>query len=98
MINAPSDEDFHRLESEIQALHKKLDYLIRQMDKVYHSRDYNTKEAAKELGISPGWLTKLRIAKRIGYINNAGNIRFTQAHIDEYRATYNVPARKSPFL
>jgi hypothetical protein len=96
MINVPTEQDFNELKAEIQALHKKVDYLIKVFDQLYQYKEYKQKEAAARLGISVSKLEKLRYAGRIAYLPNP--IRFTEAHLEEYRKSIRVPARKSPFL
>ncbi len=88
-------EDFDKLLQKVDRLTSVVEELASEQRRIYHSKEYTRKQAAEALGMSLRWLDALKAAGKIGHIDNDGKITFTQKHLDEYRAHYDVPAKKS---
>jgi excisionase family DNA binding protein len=54
---------------------------------------YNTKEAAKLLGVTTRTLLEYRKQRQISFVQNGRKILFTQAHIDAFLESFKVNSK-----
>ena len=90
----PTMDDFQRLEAKIDKLETLLLSAINIILENHNAREYTRKQAAEKLGVSLRQLDYLKSSGAIGFFRAGKIVKFTQAHLDEYRKRRNVPALK----